>query len=54
MSNDTVIRDCAMIVGRGSWETRGGGIGENHDEREGLDVKFYKFGGGHYFFYSLL
>ena len=28
-----------------------GGLGENHDEREGdLDVKLYTFGGRHYFF----
>ena len=43
-----VIRDRAIITwklkgggGRG-WETRGG-IGESHDEREGLDVKFNTF-----------
>ena len=46
MLNDTVITDCAIIIGRGSWKTRGGDIGEHHDEREGLDVTFYTFEGG--------
>ena len=47
MPNDTVITDCAIIIGRGSWKPEGGGgIGENLDEREGLNVKFYLFGGG--------
>ena len=46
------LRDCAIITwkGGGGWETRGGGgIGENHNQREGgLDVNFntYKGGGG--------
>ena len=30
------IRDCVIIIGKGDWKTRGGGgIGENHEEREG-------------------
>ena len=49
---ETILRDCAIIIGKGVWTTRGGGgIGKNHDEREGgLDVKFYAFGGGITFF----
>ena len=51
-----LFRDSAIIIGKGGWKTRGvGGIEENHDEREGegLDVKFYTFGWGHYFFHHL-
>ena len=49
------LRDCAIIIGKGAWETSmvgggGEGRGENHDEGEGGRCKILHIRRGHTFF----
>jgi len=48
LENYSEIRDCAIIT----WNGRGG-TGENHNSREGLDVKLNTYRGGGITFFTL-